>query len=63
MKIITNLIDYLKLSKAELKKVIWPDKKTTTNHTLLVIGFSLGIAFFLGIMDRLFTFLYELLLK
>ncbi|KKQ56697.1 MAG: Preprotein translocase, SecE subunit [Parcubacteria group bacterium GW2011_GWA2_38_13] len=63
MNIASKLIDYLKLSKVELKKVIWPDKKTTMNHTILVIGFSLGVAFFLGIMDRLFTILYEALLK
>lgn len=63
MNIVSKLIEYLKLSKIELKKVIWPDKKTTTNHTILVIGFSLGVAFFLGIMDRLFTILYETLLK
>jgi len=63
MNIFAKLIDYFKLSKLELKKVIWPDKKTTTNHTLLVIGFSLGVAFFLGMIDRLFTYLYESLLK
>lgn len=59
MKIIQKFIDYLKQSKIELKKVIWPDRKTTTNHTLMVIAFSLGVAFFLGVIDRIFTYLFQ----
>ncbi len=47
----SKLIQYIKNSKSELKKVVWPTKKDVKNHTLLVIGFSLGMAFFLGIVD------------
>ena len=39
-------IKYILESKAELQKVVWPNKKETTNYTLLVIGISLGIALF-----------------
>jgi len=46
-----KLIQYIKDSKSELKKVVWPGKKDVKNYTLLVIGFSLGMAFFLGIID------------
>ena len=46
-----KLIQYIKDSKSELKKVAWPTKKQTVNHTLLVIGFSFAVAFFLGIID------------
>jgi len=53
---INKVINYVKESKTELKKVVWPSKKETTNHTLLVIGVSLGVAIFLGVMDYIFNF-------
>jgi preprotein translocase subunit SecE len=46
-----KLITYLKDSQIELKKVVWPTKKQVTNHTLLVIGFVLTMAIFLGAID------------
>jgi len=38
----------------EGKKVDWPQKKEAFNHTLIVIGISLGVALFLGILDFIF---------
>lgn len=58
-----KLITYLKESKAELKKVVWPSRKETRNHTLLVIGISLGVAIFLGAIDYLFNFILENILR
>ncbi|PIT89970.1 preprotein translocase subunit SecE [Candidatus Kuenenbacteria bacterium CG10_big_fil_rev_8_21_14_0_10_36_11] len=54
---------YFSESKTELKKVIWPTKKQTLNHTLLVIGFSLGVAIFLGAVDFGLNKLVEVILK
>jgi len=34
-----------------MKKVTWPTKKETYNYTLLVIGISLAVAAFLGLLD------------
>jgi len=51
MNIVNKLIDYIKNSRLELKKVIWPSKKITTQHTIMVIMFSLGVAAFLGAID------------
>ncbi len=48
---ITKLTAYIKESIAELKKVTWPTKKQTTNYTLLVIGISLAVAAFIGVID------------
>ena len=39
-----------------MKKVTWPTKKETYNYTLLVIGISLAIAAFLGVLDYIFNF-------
>lgn len=46
-----KILTYFLESKAELKKVLWPTKKQTLNHTLMVIGISLGLAVFLGAID------------
>lgn len=51
MKYIKKLTTYIRESIAELKKVTWPTKKETTNYTLLVIGISLSVAVFFGILD------------
>ncbi|OGY55822.1 MAG: preprotein translocase subunit SecE [Candidatus Buchananbacteria bacterium RIFCSPLOWO2_02_FULL_46_11b] len=51
MNIFDRVTNYLKLSYIELKKVVWPSQKEVTQHTLLVIGISIGVAIFLGIVD------------
>jgi preprotein translocase subunit SecE len=50
-----KIATYIRESIAEMKKVTWPTKKETYNYTLLVIGISLGIAIFLGILDYIFA--------
>ncbi len=59
---LNKLINYIKASKRELKKVVWPSKKQTRNYTLLVIGFSLGVALFLGIVDFGLSKIIEIIL-
>ena len=48
-----RLISYLKESRAELMKVVWPSRKQTRDNTLLVIVVSCGFALFLGAIDYL----------
>jgi len=62
MSILNRLINYIKESQQELKKVVWPSKKEITQHTMLVIGISLGVAAFLGIVDYILTFLIGLII-
>jgi preprotein translocase subunit SecE len=57
-----RLVNYIKGTKVELKSVSWPTKKQTINFTLLVIGFSLATAAFLGVFDALFSFLLKKLI-
>jgi len=52
---INRLINYIKASRLELKKVVWPSKKEIISHTSLVIGISLAVAAFLGIADYILT--------
>ncbi|MBW2963620.1 preprotein translocase subunit SecE [Candidatus Woesearchaeota archaeon] len=60
---VKRLIQYIKDSIIELKKVTWPTKKETTNYTLLVIGISLAIAAFIGIIDFFFSLGVEQIIK
>jgi len=46
-----KIIKYIKESKEELKKVIWPSRKETIKYTILVIGISIVTAIFLGAID------------
>ncbi|MBU4331768.1 preprotein translocase subunit SecE [Patescibacteria group bacterium] len=59
MKGISSLIEYIKDSKTELKKVTWPTRQETIKHTLMVIGVSLGVAAFLGIVDYILSTIFE----
>lgn len=54
MNQIKRLVKYIIDSKNEIKKVTWPNKKEVRQHTYLVIGISLGVAAFLGILDFIF---------
>ena len=56
---VKKLIEYLKGSQHELRKVVWPTKKEVTRNTILVIVFSLGMAVFLGAVDYALTILVE----
>ncbi len=51
----SKLVNYIKESIKEMKKVTWPTKKETYHYTVLVIGISLAVALFLGGLDFLFT--------
>lgn len=47
----------------ELKKVTWPTRKVTTRLTLVVVGMSLIIGLYIGIIDVLLTKGLEILTK
>ncbi|MEK7627197.1 MAG: preprotein translocase subunit SecE [Patescibacteria group bacterium] len=51
MKFSTTIINFLKETKVELKKVNWPSKPELIKYTIMVIGMSLGVAVFLGGLD------------
>jgi preprotein translocase subunit SecE len=53
LKFMSKISDYIRESIAELKKVTWPNKKQTTNYTLLIVAISLGLALFIGVIDYL----------
>lgn len=46
-----KIITFLKEVRVELAKVSWPTRNQTVLYTLVVIGISLFVAVFLGLLD------------
>jgi len=57
MKILDRIVNFLKETRVEMKKVNWLTRDEVIKYTLIVIGLSFVIAIFLGGLDFLFTFL------
>lgn len=60
---INKLVNYIKDSIKELKKVIWPTKQEVTKKTGQVIFVSFVVFVFLGIVDFLLVRGIELIVK
>jgi preprotein translocase subunit SecE len=54
--VITRTRTYLTESWAELRKVIWPTRRTVVNLTLIVIGVSALVGAYIAILDLLLFF-------
>lgn len=50
---------FFKESKAELAKVTWPDRKTTTASTVVVVALSLLVGAYLGVLDVILSKVFE----
>lgn len=57
-----KIVNYLKGSREELSKVVWPTRQMTINHTIMVISVSIGVALFLGLIDYLLNKALELVI-
>lgn len=49
-----GFIDYLKDTRAELRHVSWPTRQQAIAYTIIVLGLSIIVGLFLGLLD--FTF-------
>lgn len=63
MNTLKKLLNYIKGSQQELKKVVWPTKKEVTRNTIIVIIFSLSMAAFLGAVDYLLSLIVENIIR
>ena len=54
MDIAGKIKSFFREVATEARKVDWPDRQTTFKHTAIVIGISLGVAGFLGLLDFFF---------
>ncbi|HCC84539.1 MAG TPA: preprotein translocase subunit SecE [Candidatus Pacebacteria bacterium] len=62
MQLLSRFLNYFGEVKAELAKVTWPTQNQTMALTWLVIGVSLVVALYLGLLDALFQRLVEWLI-
>jgi len=58
-----GVIRYLRETRAELKKVTWPTREEAMNLTYIVLGVTLAFSVFLGLLDWIFTQVFQLILS
>jgi preprotein translocase subunit SecE len=54
---------YILESRQEFRRVNWPSRQETIRLTLIVIGISIGVAAFLGILDFIFSYLLQIFIE
>lgn len=57
-----KFVKYFKDLKSEIKKVVWPSKKTVWNNTGVVIAAMLVAGVFVWGIDSIFKVLFDLIL-
>jgi preprotein translocase subunit SecE len=50
-----SVTSYFKEVRSEMKHVSWPTRRLTIVYTVVVIGVSLGVAVYLGLLDYIFA--------
>lgn len=58
-----KVVQFIKESKAELKKVVWPTKEDVFSSIKVVIISTVVIAIILGALDLGFSELFRLIMK
>lgn len=58
-----KVVQFIKESKAELKKVIWPTKEDVISSIKVVIISTIIVALVLGLLDLGFSQLFRILMK
>jgi preprotein translocase subunit SecE len=48
---VAKLGKYLRDTRGEMKKVVWPSRKQTINNTMIVLVFMLVVAIVIGLFD------------
>jgi preprotein translocase subunit SecE len=48
------VVRYIKETRAELRKVVWPTRDETKNLTIIVVSVTVAMAIFLGMLDYIF---------
>lgn len=60
LKVGAKPLIFLKEVRTELSKVIWPTRNQAVKLTAIVMGVSIVVAIFIGVLDFLFTKLMEI---
>jgi preprotein translocase SecE subunit len=59
---VVKVIDYIKSSYEEAKRVSWPNREETKRLTVYVIGVSVAVGLFVTLFDYVFKELLTVLL-
>lgn len=54
-----GIAKWFKDLRLELKKVVWPDRKTVVNNSIVVFAAMLGFAAFTFLLDKGFLWLFQ----
>jgi preprotein translocase subunit SecE len=54
-RFVQPILEYLRDTRAELRKVTWPTRKEAQHLTLIVLGATAGMAIILGLADYAFS--------
>jgi preprotein translocase subunit SecE len=57
------IVNYIRETNAELRKVTWPTVEQARNLSVVVIGVTLAMSVVLGIVDFVFSRLFEIILR
>jgi preprotein translocase subunit SecE len=57
-----RIMQYVRETRAELRKVVWPTREEAINLTAIVVGTITAMSIFFGIVDYLFTQLFRFLI-
>lgn len=57
-----KVLDFIRESKAELKRVSWPTKKQVWYSTLVVVALTFVVGAYLGLVDLLLTAVFSRIL-
>jgi preprotein translocase subunit SecE len=52
---------FIKSVRSEVKKVTWPTRKDVWKYTLVVLAMCAFSAIFIGVLDTIFKFIFNLL--
>lgn len=58
-----RVLDYIRESKAELKKVTWPTRQQVWYSTLVVLVVTFIVAAYLGLVDLLLTGVFSKIIR
>ncbi len=57
-----RISQYLRETRAELRKVVWPSRDEAINLTAIVVGTLFAMSVFLGAVDYVFQILFRFLI-
>ncbi len=58
-----RVTQYLRETRAELRKVVWPSREEAINLTGIVVATIIAMSVFMGFFDYVFTLLFRFLIN